>query len=156
MWQSAMLALALVLGTCALHFGVMQWLSGGMSRIVMRRGTRLMLIVLLVLCAHLVEVGLYGAAYAFATHTLGIGGFSGRSVGSPLDYLYFSIVTFTSLGLGDVFPVGHLRFLTGVETLNGLLLIAWSGSFIYIAMGRLWSWQPCAEPGCGAPSGDQS
>ena len=57
-----------------------------------------------------------------------------------LDYLYFSSVTYTSLGLGDVFPVGHLRFLTGVEALNGLVLIAWTGAFTYLAMGKMWPW----------------
>ena len=75
-----------------------------------------------------------------------LGGFGGLGVTDWLGYFYFSIVSYTSLGLGDVFPTGHLRFITGVEALNGLLLIAWSGSFIYIAMGKLWPWQPCAQP----------
>lgn len=77
---------------------------------------------------------------------LAIGTFGGLAVEHPLDYLYFSIVSYTSLGLGDVFPGSHLRFLTGVETLNGILLIAWSGSFIYLTMGRLWRWEQCAVP----------
>lgn len=69
----------------------------------------------------------------------------GRTIADPLDYFYFSIVSYTSLGHGDVFPSGHLRFITGVEALNGLLLIAWSGSFIYIVMG-------ISGPGSLAPS----
>ena len=67
----------------------------------------------------------------------------GVPVESALDYFYFSIVSYTSLGLGDVFPHGHVRFLTGLEALNGLMLIAWSASFAYLAMGRLWPWRPC-------------
>jgi potassium channel LctB len=38
-------------------------------------------------------------------------------------------VSYTSLGLGDVYPGGSLRLITGVEALNGLLMIARSGSF---------------------------
>ena len=119
----------------------------------MRQGSRLVTIVLVILAAHVAEVCLYAVAYAISTHILGIGGFSGRAMTTPLDYLYFSIVTFTSLGLGDVFPIGHVRFLAGIETLNGLLLIAWSGSFIYMAMGRMWPWPPCAVPTDARPPG---
>lgn len=130
-----------------LHFTVLKWLSGGMARIKMTAQIRILIIVLVVLMAHLSEIGLYAAAYGISVDFLKLGTFGGLSVQHPLDYLYFSIVSYTSLGLGDVFPGEHLRLITGVEALNGLLLIAWSGSFIYIAMGSLWPWQDCAEPG---------
>jgi hypothetical protein len=140
------LAVSLVLLTFLFHYAVMRWLSGGMARIAMTAGGRVLVIVLVALMAHLVEIGLYTIAYALGDGVLGLGGFGGRAVTEPLDYLYFSIVSYTSLGLGDVFPLGHLRFITGIEALNGLLLIAWSGSFIFIAMERLWPWRRCAEP----------
>ena len=127
------LAVVLVVSTFLFHFAVLRWLSGGMARISMTAGLRILVIVLGTLVAHLVEVGLYTGAYALGDSALGLGALSGRAVAGPLDYFYFSIVSYTSLGLGDV--------------LNGLLLIAWSGSFIYIAVGHLWPWQPCTEPG---------
>ena len=68
-------------------------------------------------------------AYALSDRVLALGSFGGVAVTGPLDYFYFSIVSYTSLGLGDVFPNDHLRFITGIEALNGLLLITWSGSF---------------------------
>ncbi|MGH1419909.1 MAG: ion channel [Hyphomicrobiaceae bacterium] len=139
-------ALFLIVSTSLFHISVLRWLSGGMSRIAMRANFRLLIIVIGSLGAHVIEVCFYSAAYFFCDNVLGLGTLSGRPVVAPLDYLYFSIVTYTSLGLGDVVPTGHLRFITGIEALNGLLLIAWSGSFIYIAMGRLWPWRPCAEP----------
>jgi hypothetical protein len=43
--------------------------------------------------------------------------------------LFVSVVAYSSLGYGDHGPVGHAHLLTGVETLNGLLLIGWSASF---------------------------
>jgi hypothetical protein len=146
MLAAFILAVCLVLGTAGLHYGVLRWLSQGMARIAMRPAHRVLCIVFVILLAHVAEIGLYGAAYAVAVNVLAIGAFGGIPVEQPLDFVYFSIVSYTSLGLGDVFPSGHLRFLTGIEALNGLLLIAWSGSFIYLAMGRLWPWERCVEP----------
>ena len=85
----------------------------------------------------LVEIILCTGASAISVKSLGLGEVGGMSVKQPLDFLYFSIVTYTSLGFSDIFSGGHLRFIASVETLNGLLLIIWSGSFIYLAMGRL-------------------
>lgn len=146
MIAAIVLTVLLVLATAGFHYAVLRWLSGGMARIAMRPGPRVLCIVFVVLSAHVGEILLYAGAYALSVHALGLGSFGGLAVEQPLDFLYFSIVTYTSLGLGDVFPGGHLRFLTGVEALNGLLLIAWSGSFIYLAMGRLWPWERCVEP----------
>ena len=148
---AVILAMALVLLTFLFHYAVLRWLSVGMARITVTDGMRILIIGLAAFAAHLLEIGLYAGAYALGDGVLALGGFGGLAVTEPLDYFYFSIVSYTSLGLGDVFPSAHLRFVTGVEALNGLLLIAWSGSFIYIAMGRLWPWQDCAEPACAAP-----
>ncbi|MBT7370542.1 MAG: two pore domain potassium channel family protein, partial [Gammaproteobacteria bacterium] len=35
-------------------------------------------------------------------------------------------------------PTGHLRFLSGLESLVGLVLIGWTASFIYVEMTRFW------------------
>ena len=52
--------------------------------------------------------------------------------------MYFSIVNYTSLGYGDLVPVGSLRILCGVEALTGLVLIDWTASFTYVEMQRYW------------------
>lgn len=53
---------------------------------------------------------------------------------TAVDTLHFSLVNYTSLGLGDIYPTGHLRFLAGVEPLNGFLLISCSAALIYPLM----------------------
>jgi hypothetical protein len=35
------------------------------------------------------------------------------------------------VGYGDIVPLGALRLVACVESLNGLLLLAWSGAFLY-------------------------
>ena len=57
---------------------------------------------------------------------------------SLINCLYFSAETYTSLGFGDLTPVGPVRLLAGTEALNGLLLIGWSASYTTIAMEHFW------------------
>ena len=103
---AVIIAVFLVLATSSLHYFVLRWLSGGMARIAIRPGQRVLCIVFAVLAAHLAEIILCAGAYALSARGLGLGGFGGLAVEQPLDFLYFSIVTYTSLGLGDVFPGG--------------------------------------------------
>jgi hypothetical protein len=81
---------------------------------------------------------LYATGFFMLTH-FGAGSL-GPSHGLTLpSYLYFSAETYTSLGYGDLVPHASLRMLAGMEALNGLLLIGWSSSTIYIAMEKFWA-----------------
>ena len=146
MLASALLAFAAFLSTAYLHLAVLRWCSEGMAAIPLAPTTRTLFVTILLFAAHMAEIVLYACTYAVAEHVLSVGAFAGEPIAAPLDYLYFSATSYTSLGIGDIFPTGHLRFLTGVEALNGLLLIAWSASFLFALMNRLWDWQPCKEP----------
>ena len=143
MLMSIALAFVLILVTSLFHFAVLRWLSVGLAQYAMAGGTRVASIVFVLFAAHLIEMALYAFAFFVGDQTFEIGELRGETVSAPLDYFYFSITSYTSLGVGDLFPADHLRFLAGVEALNGLLLIAWSGSLIYIAMGRSWRWDNC-------------
>ena len=52
--------------------------------------------------------------------------------------LYFSIVNYTYLGYGDLVPHRHCAPLDGLKTMTGLLLIAWTASFLFAQMRRYW------------------
>ena len=47
-------------------------------------------------------------------------------------------MTYTTVGFGDLAPVGAVRFLSGTEALTGFVLITWSASFTYLEMERYW------------------
>jgi hypothetical protein len=95
-----------------------------------------------VFLAHLVEVTLYAFAYYAVQTWMGLGRIDGEIEGGILDFFYFSITTYTTLGVGDVHPRGPLRLIAGVESLNGLVLIGWSASFTYLEMARFWEDAP--------------
>lgn len=69
-----------------------------------QRNTRILLIVLMLLATHIFNAGLYGFAYVGAAEIFEVGALGGAPTVHALDYLYFSMVTYTSLGLGDVYP----------------------------------------------------
>jgi hypothetical protein len=51
--------------------------------------------------------------------------------------LYFSIATFSTLGLGDVVPMQGWRILAALESLGGFLFIGWSTAYLVSASMRL-------------------
>ena len=142
MLTGILLALMLVTATFWFHYRVLRAVSAVVPRLRLGLEARVLVIIVIAFNAHLMEALAYGAGFMLA-EALSLGTLVGPVTQNTMDYFYFSMTTYTSLGLGDVVPTGHIRFLTGVEPLNGLLLIAWSGSYTYLAMGRLWPWQPC-------------
>jgi hypothetical protein len=96
--------------------------------------------------AHTIEVWLYALAYLLIDRA-GIGSLQGQVDESFADFLYFSATSYSTLGFGDVYPTGALRLISGIEGINGLFLIAWSTSFTYFVMDRLWPLHPDRSDG---------
>ncbi|MAT91556.1 MAG: ion transporter [Halioglobus sp.] len=99
---------------------------------------RIVLGVFLALTAHAVEVWIFAYSFYLMHHAPGWGELVGNFDGTFMDCVYFSFTTYTTLGFGDIEPLGDLRFLTGLESLTGLVLITWTASFLYLEMTRYW------------------
>jgi hypothetical protein len=56
--------------------------------------------------------------------------------------LYFSMATFSTLGLGDVVPMHGWRILAALESLSGFLFIGWSTAYLVSASMRLGPFRP--------------
>lgn len=52
--------------------------------------------------------------------------------------IYFSLVTFTTLGYGDITISSTNRILSGFEAINGILLIGWSTAFMFSVVQYIW------------------
>jgi len=90
------------------------------------------------LTAHTVEVWIFALAY-YGMIYLGYGTLEGNFTGTLLDCVYFSFTTFSTLGFGDIHPVGDIRYLTGLSSMTGMVLVSWTASFLYFEMQRLWT-----------------
>lgn len=51
--------------------------------------------------------------------------------------LYFSTITFSTVGYGDVVPAHGWRILAALEGINGFLLIGWSTAYLIAAGTRV-------------------
>ncbi len=131
--------------TCALLVSACLWLHSlvlrrlwSLTKLTIKRPMLTILFTLFGL--HLFEVLLYAIAISFHEYA-GFGWLAGavdQSSNWFADQFYFSIASYTTLGIGDILPHGSLRLISGVEALNGLILIAWSASFTYLVMERFW------------------
>jgi len=91
-----------------------------------------------VLMTHIVEIWLFGITGWWLTDQLNIGALKGYDSFNVLDYIFFSAVTYTTVGYGDIYAIGPVRFLYGTLALTGFVLITWSASFTFIEMQKHW------------------
>ncbi len=67
------------------------------------------------------------------------GSLQGILDGSLMDCVYFFFITYTTIGFGDISPLGDLKYLTGrLQALTGLVLISWTASFLFVEMQKYW------------------
>lgn len=86
---------------------------------------------------HMIQIWIFGLAY-WALLKWPAFGSLGEGYRHFFDAIYFSAVTFTTVGYGDMSPSGAIRLLAGTESLTGFVLIAWSASFTYLEMEKYW------------------
>src|SRR5205814_9603938 len=88
-----------------------------------------------------IEVWPYAGAL-LVIYKAGLGSLEGQVEVQFAVFLYFAATSYSTRGIGDVYPAGALRLISGIEGINGLFLIAWSTSFTCFVMDRLWPLHP--------------
>jgi voltage-gated potassium channel Kch len=105
-----------------------------MSRIIAHfrlhgRRSRILAIITVVMALFTIitaEVWLWAGVYVF------IGAFASFATS-----LYFSVVTFSTLGYGDVVPDPTWRLMAAMEAINGFLLVGWSTAYLVASGTRV-------------------
>jgi voltage-gated potassium channel len=89
------------------------------------------------LMLHLAEVIVWALAYLLVLPESQLDSFDKA--------VYFSVVTFTTLGYGDITLIdSEWRVLSGMEALNGILLVGWTTAFLFVIFQR--SWRGLSQP----------
>ncbi|MEZ5490940.1 MAG: ion channel [Gammaproteobacteria bacterium] len=121
-----------------IHYELLHLLSTVIPKLEVQHRLRVIIGVFGTLVGHIIEIWMFGIAYFLMINYGDFGSLQGNFDGSLLDHVYFSFTTYTSLGIGDIEPIGDIRFLAGLEALTGLALITWSASFMFIEMRKFW------------------
>jgi len=134
------IGLLLIAVTVVIHaYGTLKWMNYLLAAFTRRNGVVvekrsyhvLVLTAVVLLSLHLLEVFIWAATYQFLVPPSEI---------ETLEMaLYFSLVTFTSLGYGDISLGPDWRILSGMEALNGILLVGWTTAFLYAVLQRIWT-----------------
>jgi hypothetical protein len=127
---------ALVLSILA-HYEGLIGLSAALGAKARHQRIKVLYAILSLLFLHVVEIWVFGFALWAVLQWPECGGISSHAP-HLFDAVYFSAVTYSTVGYGDMIPVGPVRFLAGTESLVGLVLITWSASFTYLEMERFW------------------
>lgn len=130
-----------VVAAVMLHYEVSVLLSRWVATTHLSHRRRILMLVFGLLLLHVGEIWLFGLAGWFLVTIMETGQImvvTGQIHFDILDYVYFSAVTYSTVGYGDMWALGPVRFLFSSEALVGLVLITWSASLTFIEMQRHW------------------
>ena len=133
-----LMALALIGLAVLVHFNALRLLSYWQNRSVTTGHITILVVIFGLIVAHAIEAGVFAAGYWIGVRWFHLGEFVGSLRLNAGQMFYFSIETFTTQGVGDVYINGPLRLVASLEPLAGLILIGWSVSFTFLIMGLDW------------------
>ena len=139
-----LISVVVVLAAVGFHYEFLLITAALVQRLPGLRRARVALAIVLVVGAHLIEVLVFGLGWWWCIRS----GEAALSLADPgiLDLFYFSGAVYTSLGFGDIVPMGNARGLAIAEGVTGLVLIAWTASFTYFEMSANWSIEKREQP----------
>jgi voltage-gated potassium channel len=111
----------------------------GLKRVL----SALMLAALILVFLHAIEIIVWAGAYKAIVPSGELADFE--------SVVYFSFVTFTTLGYGDITLSEGYRLLSGIQALNGILLVGWSTALMFAVVQKAWQLH-VAEETAGAKS----
>jgi hypothetical protein len=132
-------ATLVALGSCVLlHYEGLLLVSRRLSRQRDQRRVGVLYAVFSIIALHAMEICIFGITLWLLVQWPATGSVQGPASVDLFECLYLSATTFSTVGFGDIAPVGPIRFLSGTEALTGFVLITWSASFTYLEMERFW------------------
>src|SRR5215470_10629366 len=92
-----------------------------------RRSGLLLALFLSIVLLHLIQVSLWAVLFWRA-----------NQLPTLETAVYFSLITYTTIGYGDVVLGPGWRVLAGIEGLTGIILIGWSTAFMFAIVNRMY------------------
>jgi len=140
MFNAGLISVVLLVLCTLIHYEMLSGVKTLLGKItIIPRRAKLLVVIFGTMFSHFFQIALFASAYFLLRDKFGLGLFGGDFQDVFSSFLYFSIETYTSLGFGDIYPIGGIRMLAGVEALTGLVMIGWTASFTYLEMNQYWT-----------------
>lgn len=133
-------AFVLIAVTILIHgFGTISWLRYLLARKTLADGrirpakilSSIISTAIVLITLHIIEIFVWALAYMLVLPD--------GELQSLESAFYFSAVTFTTLGYGDITLSSDWRILSGLQAIDGILLIGWTTAFLFAVLQRAWS-----------------
>ena len=138
-WITALVTAIVVVVSVLTHYEGLRFLSDRLPPPKHHQRRRIVILILSLLFMHVVEIWLFGGAYFVLLSFDNFGALEGAADANWFDCVYFSASVYTTVGFGDIVPIGPIRTMTGTEGITGLVLITWSASFALMEMLKNWN-----------------
>ena len=97
----------LVATAVVIHYEILRLLSLTIPKLQVKHRVRVIFGVFGTICAHVVEIWLFGLAFFLMIRYGDFGSLTGNFDGSLIDCVYFSFTNYTTVGYGDQVPATH-------------------------------------------------
>ncbi len=122
-------SLIVILLNITLHSYAIKYLKNNYQNI--QSSNSYAIITIILLSSHVAQVFLFALLYFYLIKFFPyLGSFSGSEDSVFIDVFYYSFNCYTTLGMGDVYATGLIRMPAVIESLIGLIMIAWSASLL--------------------------
>ena len=125
-----------------IHYEGLRLISAAAEEAPLSPRLKMLVVIMGVVTAHMIEAGVFAVGFWLGAKVFDIGHFVGHAPTSAYQYYGFALETYTTLSVGDLYPVGGLRAMASLEPLVGLILIGWSTSLTFFLMRRYWRVTP--------------
>jgi len=138
----ALFSVLLDMACVLVHYEVLRKLADWLARLRQLHRTRVLVLILGLLATHVFEIWIYAIGFGLLDGVADFGAIvhtdPAAAPSNWLDYVYYSFITYTTVGYGDMVPRGPIRFIAATEALTGWVLLGWSASFTFLEMQRFW------------------
>ena len=108
-------AIVLVLLAVSVHLGMLHSMKTLMPRWHFLNRNRVGILILVAILVHLLKIGLFALGVGILVSSGSYGQLDGAYQPGFTNDFYYSAITYTALGFGDISPTGPLRLFTAME-----------------------------------------
>ena len=135
-FHTSLITAIAVIASIGIHFATLLFTTKVVGKFHGSHPGTIVFSLLLAVIAHLLEI----LVFAYALQYMYSNNMIIFSIDDPhfLDIFYFSGITYTTVGYGDIVLIGSGRTIAVIESVMGLVLIGWTTAFTYYEINRKW------------------